>query len=251
MGPDRLARTRPSTRRRKREPASPGKLGYPPRVRAMGRTRPAFQQFGGGSEAIGMPRPFSPQVPGSGSISSRTLACSVLLGRRTETRAPKPCRAKASHASGTGGHSNKISNWKTVMRKPTASPSTTPADQAGTEPLFAWLSERFEALRSEGQVVVDDYWRRMRAGRSGRSGSRRVSLGVRLRSRENGAFSLEWYEMGVLGQTRKPIAKRHIAKGPRTAIRCVRSCGDSRSGWRAWWRKPRTCWRTSASGRCC
>jgi hypothetical protein len=99
------------------------------------------------------------------------------------------------------------------MRKPTASPSTTPADPAGTEPLFAWLSERFEALRSEGQVVVDDYWRRMRAGRSGRTGSRRVSLGVRLRSRENGAFSLEWYEMGVLGQTRKPIAKRYIAKG--------------------------------------
>lgn len=99
------------------------------------------------------------------------------------------------------------------MRKPTASPSTTPADLAGTEPLFTWLSEHFEALRSEGQVVVDDYWRRMRAGRSGRTGSRRVSLGVRLRSRENGAFSLEWYEMGVLGQTRKPIAKRHIAKG--------------------------------------
>lgn len=99
------------------------------------------------------------------------------------------------------------------MRKPTPSPSTTLADSAGTEPLFDWLSDCFEALRSEGQVVVDDYWRRLRAGRRGRSGTPRASLGLRLRSRDNGAFSLEWYEMGVMGRTRKPIARRHIAKG--------------------------------------
>ena len=42
----------------------------------------------------------------------------------------------------------------------------------------------------------------------------RGTLGLRLRSRESGAFSLEWYEMGALGRDRIPVAKRHIAKGP-------------------------------------
>jgi hypothetical protein len=83
----------------------------------------------------------------------------------------------------------------------------------GTETLYPWLSAQFDALRAEGQLVVDDYWSRLKSGRIGKKPYERGTLGLRLRSRDSGAFSLEWYEMGALGRTRKPVAKRHIAKG--------------------------------------
>jgi len=72
---------------------------------------------------------------------------------------------------------------------------------------------QFDGLQAEGQVVVDDYWNRLKAGRTGRKPYERGTLGLRLRSRDSGAFSIEWYEMGALGRERKPVAKRHIAKG--------------------------------------
>jgi hypothetical protein len=81
------------------------------------------------------------------------------------------------------------------------------------EPVLAWLSGRFETLRMDAEVAVDEYWRRLKADRVGRTAAERASLGLRLRPRENGAFGIEWYEMGVLGPSRKPIAKRYIAKG--------------------------------------
>lgn len=87
-----------------------------------------------------------------------------------------------------------------------------PSTQA-IETVYPWLSAQFDALRAEGQLVVDDYWNRLKAGRTGRKPYERGTLGLRLRSRDSGAFSIEWYEMGSLGRDRKPVAKRHIAKG--------------------------------------
>ncbi len=83
----------------------------------------------------------------------------------------------------------------------------------GLETVYPWLSTQFDALQAEGQLVVDDYWNRLKAGRVNKKPYERGTLGLRLRSRDSGAFSIEWYEMGALGRERKPVAKRHIAKG--------------------------------------
>jgi hypothetical protein len=79
--------------------------------------------------------------------------------------------------------------------------------------LCEWVAERLNELQAEAKLLVDDYWHRLKQGRKGRSQPARGKLGVRLRPRDTGAFSIEWYEMGALGGTKKPIAKRHIAKG--------------------------------------
>ena len=76
-----------------------------------------------------------------------------------------------------------------------------------------WVAERFDELQTEAKLIVDDYWHRLKQGRKGKRQADRGSFGLRIRPRDTGAFSVEWYEMGALGGTRKPIAKRHIAKG--------------------------------------
>ncbi|MBP1151348.1 MULTISPECIES: conjugative transfer protein MobI(A/C) [unclassified Methylocaldum] len=85
----------------------------------------------------------------------------------------------------------------------------------GTEPAYVWLAERFDALRREAKFLVDDYWARLKDGRVGQKLHARGSLGVRLKTRDTGAFSIEWYEMGVMrldGQ-RRSIARKTYARG--------------------------------------
>ena len=85
----------------------------------------------------------------------------------------------------------------------------------GTEPTYVWLAERLDKLRTEAQFLVNDYWARLKAGREGQKPHARGSLGVRLKPRETGAFSIEWYEMGVIrvhGQQRS-IARKTYARG--------------------------------------
>ena len=86
-------------------------------------------------------------------------------------------------------------------------------DYMDTTAVVGWLSAGFSGLEFEGQIVVDEYWKRFKAMQKGRSASQRASLGVRVRTRRNGAFSLEWYVMGVIGKNRKPVEKQHIPKG--------------------------------------
>lgn len=101
------------------------------------------------------------------------------------------------------------------MQRSNSTPATLESNPSDPdlEPVLSWLSGRFARLRGDAEVAVDEYWRRLKADRVGRTAAERASLGLRLRLRENGAFGIEWYEMGVLGQSRKPIAKRYIAKG--------------------------------------
>ena len=79
--------------------------------------------------------------------------------------------------------------------------------------LCEWVAERLNELQAEAKLIVDDYWQRFKQGRKGKRQADRGSFGVRIRPRDTGAFSIEWYEMGALGGTKQPIAKRHIAKG--------------------------------------
>ena len=78
-----------------------------------------------------------------------------------------------------------------------------------------WLSRRFHQLEDEGREVVDEYWRLLRVIQKGRSFWPRMTLGLRIRTRTNGTFSLEWYGMGVMGRDQRPIERLHITKGRR------------------------------------
>lgn len=86
-------------------------------------------------------------------------------------------------------------------------------DHSDTQPLIAWLSGAYADLQAQSQSLVDDYWRRLRAGQAGRKGMDRASLGLRLRARENGAFSIEWYRMGRLRRSGRDITADYIRKG--------------------------------------
>ena len=79
--------------------------------------------------------------------------------------------------------------------------------------LCTWVAGHLDELQTEAKLIVDDYWQRLKQGRKGKRQAYRGSFGLRIRPRDTGAFSIEWYEMGALGGTKKPIAKRHIAKG--------------------------------------
>jgi hypothetical protein len=76
-----------------------------------------------------------------------------------------------------------------------------------------WLSGAFEDLESLGQEVVDRYWQLLREARKGRAHQNIGSIGLRLRRRTNGAFSLEWYHMAYLGNTKRSIEGAYIRKG--------------------------------------
>ena len=89
----------------------------------------------------------------------------------------------------------------------------TQRDHADTQALFNWVTGSFLELESMAQSQVDGYWEQLRAGRIGRKLKERGTLGLRLRSRANGSFSVEWYECGFLGNSNKPIARKHIRKG--------------------------------------
>lgn len=101
-----------------------------------------------------------------------------------------------------------------VIQK-TAATDAEPPVITGAESIYAWLAERFDALNREAKFLVDDYWARLKEGRAGKKLYARGSLGVRLKTRETGAFTVEWYEMGILrvdGQ-RRSIARKTYARG--------------------------------------
>lgn len=79
--------------------------------------------------------------------------------------------------------------------------------------MIAWLSGAYADLQAQAQSVVDDYWRRLQLGQIGRKGLDRGNLGLRLRSRENGAFSLEWYRMGHLRRAGRDVSAEYIRRG--------------------------------------
>ena len=82
-----------------------------------------------------------------------------------------------------------------------------------TDPLIQWISEAFADLEILGQVVVDHYWFLLREGRKGRKYQDMGGIGLRLRRRTNGSFSMEWYHLGYLGKTKKSVEGAYIRKG--------------------------------------
>lgn len=86
-------------------------------------------------------------------------------------------------------------------------------DKSPTDPLLAWLTDHFHDMADEGQSVVSRYWKGLRALEDAHPYQSRATLGLRMRLRENLAISLEWYLMGTLGRTKRPIARVHISKG--------------------------------------
>lgn len=86
-------------------------------------------------------------------------------------------------------------------------------DHTDTEALVVWLSGSFADLEGKAQRVVDDYWLNFKEGRRSRRTRERGSLGLRVRSRMNGSFTVEWYETSYLGKTGRPIAVTHYRKG--------------------------------------
>lgn len=86
-------------------------------------------------------------------------------------------------------------------------------DHTDIQPMIAWLSGAYADLQVQAQALVDDYWRRMKEAQKGRTGIDRGSLGLRLRARDNGAFSLEWYRMGHLRKSGRDISAEYIRRG--------------------------------------
>jgi len=83
------------------------------------------------------------------------------------------------------------------------------------DPLLAWLTDHFHDLADDGQDIVNRYWQGLRLGEDHHPYQARATLGLRMRLRENLAISLEWYLMGSMGRSKRPIARVHIAKGRR------------------------------------
>lgn len=94
---------------------------------------------------------------------------------------------------------------------PAHDPDLDPASQITL--ILDWLSDHFHGLADEGQTIVDDYWLNLRRLENQAGFYQRATLGLRMRIRTNLALSLEWYFMGTLGRTKRPIAKIHIPKG--------------------------------------
>lgn len=88
-----------------------------------------------------------------------------------------------------------------------------PSEDKAIDPLLAWLTDHFHDLADEGQAIVNTYWKGLRALEDSKPYQARATLGLRMRLRENLAFSLEWYLMGTLGRSKKPVARAHISKG--------------------------------------
>jgi MobI protein len=89
----------------------------------------------------------------------------------------------------------------------------TRSDHTDTQILLAWIAGSFLDLESRAQDQVDSYWEDLKSGRDGRKPKDRGNLGLRLRSRANGSFSVEWYKCGFLGNSNRSIARGHIRKG--------------------------------------
>lgn len=81
--------------------------------------------------------------------------------------------------------------------------------------ISSWVAAALLDLQTETQVLVDDYWARLKDGRKIRKLNEQGSIGLRSRPRDTGGFSIEWYEMGVIkpGGLTKFVAKKQYAKG--------------------------------------
>lgn len=99
-----------------------------------------------------------------------------------------------------------------------AKPLQTEIDEkVTTDPLIpievrTWIGESLAALQAEAQILVDDYWAQLKDKRTGKKAYEIGKIGVRLRPRETGSFSIEWFRMGKLGNG-KGIATRGFRKG--------------------------------------
>ena len=79
--------------------------------------------------------------------------------------------------------------------------------------LIDWLSECFADLAEAGQITVEAYWQELRTLGRHQPYYQKVTLGVRLRLRPNGNFSLEWFLMTRPGTTPRPVTTLHVPKG--------------------------------------
>jgi MobI protein len=86
-------------------------------------------------------------------------------------------------------------------------------DHRDVTPIIEWVSGAFADLEYQGQSVVDLYWKRLKEGRNGRYRHELGTIGLRIRRRSNGAFSLQWYHMAYLGNTKRSIEGTYIRKG--------------------------------------
>ena len=82
--------------------------------------------------------------------------------------------------------------------------------------VLAWIEAQVDQLHAETRVLVDDYWRRLKAEQKNHAASEKARIGVRVRRREASlSFSIEWFRMAMIRENGriKPIA-RYLKKGP-------------------------------------
>jgi MobI protein len=90
-------------------------------------------------------------------------------------------------------------------------PSTVTVDD-----VLTWIEAKVDQLHAETRVLVDDYWRRLKAEQKKHAPSEKARIGVRVRRREASlSFSIEWFRMAMIRDNGrlKPIA-RYLKKGP-------------------------------------
>jgi len=89
-------------------------------------------------------------------------------------------------------------------------PSTVTEDD-----VLTWIEAKVDQLHTEARVLVDDYWRRLKAEQKNHAASEKARIGVRVRRREASlSFSIEWFRMAMIRENglNKPIA-RYLKKG--------------------------------------
>jgi hypothetical protein len=89
-------------------------------------------------------------------------------------------------------------------------PSTVTEDD-----VLTWIEAKVDQLHAETRVLVDDYWRRLKAEQKNHALSEKARIGVRVRRREASfSFSIEWFRMAMIRENglNKPIA-RYLKKG--------------------------------------
>ena len=89
-------------------------------------------------------------------------------------------------------------------------PSTVTEDD-----VLTWIEAKVDQLHAETRVLVDDYWRRLKAEQKNHAASEKARIGVRVRRREASfSFSIEWFRMAMIRENglNKPIA-RYLKKG--------------------------------------
>jgi len=82
--------------------------------------------------------------------------------------------------------------------------------------VLTWIEAKVDQLHAETRVLVDDYWRRLKAEQKNHAPSEKARIGVRVRRRETSlSFSIEWFRMAMIRDNGrlKPIA-RYLKKGP-------------------------------------